>query len=141
MSTYTMFLDPQVSAYPTNAPDPFFSAWCDTFNTQSRFNVKAKYLESITLDATDQITFSFNAAATDWVIFLFRVVGEAKFSAVCKDSDNTTSITGTFPTTGVTYFPGYIIWSTQRYVSGATITGITDGTSVEAMILIAEEDS
>ncbi len=136
-----MFLNPQVSSYPTDSPDPFFTAYEDTFNSQSRFNIKAKYIESISLDALDTATLAFNASATDWVIFLFRVVGEAKFSAVCKDSDNTTSITGVFPTTGVDYYPGYIIWSTQRYVSGATVTGLSDDTIVEAMVLIAEEDA
>lgn len=141
MSTYTMFLDPQVSSYPTDSPDPFFTAFVDNFNTQSRFNIKAKMLESIAVDALDTVSLVFNAASTDWVIFLFRVIGEAKFSAICKDSDNTTNITGVFPTTGVSYYPGYIIWSTQRYVSTATVTGITDGTSIEAMVLIAEEDS
>ncbi len=141
MSTYTMFLNPQVSAYPTNSPDPFFTAYEDTFNSQSRFNVKAKYLESIAIDDLDTVALAFNAASTDWVVFLLRVVGEAKLTAVCKDSDNTTNITGVFPTKGVSYYPGYVIWSTQRYVSGALITGLADGTTIDAMILICEEDS
>ncbi len=141
MSTYTMFFDAQANAYPTDAPDPFFATYLDTFNTQSRFNIKSKQHLSIYLDAAESKALSFNAAATDWVIFLFKVVGTASFTAICKDSDNTTNITGIFPTHGVSYYPGYILWSTQRYVSGASITATEDGTAIEGLILIAEEDS
>lgn len=142
MSNYTFFTDPQVSAYPTNSPDPFFTEWVDTFLNQSRFNVKAKYLEPMSLDALEERDLSFNASSTDWVVFLVRVsTGHVQLSAVCKDSDNTTSITGKFATKGVPYWPGYMIWSTQRYVSGAKIVGIDPTSTLECMILICEEDS
>jgi hypothetical protein len=137
-----MFLDPQVNAYPTNSPDPFFTEWVDTFLNQSRFNVKAKYLEPMTLDAAGERSLSFNAASTDWVVFLVRVTaGHVKLLATCKDSDNTTNINGIFAAKGVPYWPGYIIWSTQRYVSGAKIVGIDDDSALECMILICEEDA
>lgn len=141
MSTYSMFLNIQETASPTRTLDPFFTAYLDQFNTDFRFNIKAKYAQSIALDDGDSKALSFNAASTDWVIFLFRVVGTASFTAVAKDSDNTTNITGIFPTYGTDKLPGYIIWSTQRYVSGASISATEDGTEVEALIVIAEEDA
>lgn len=141
MSTYSLFMNLQASASPTKTVDPFFTAYLDQFNKDFRFNVKAKYAQSIALDSGDSKALSFNAASTDWVIFLFRVVGTASFTAIAKDSDNVTNITGIFPTYGTAQLPGYIMWSAQRYVSGASISATADGTEVEALIVIAEEDA
>ncbi len=137
---YTMFLDTLVTGFTGNAPEAFYSEFLADMNTTVRYGTSFYYRESVSLDATDSRLFNVDTGSAAWTIFVIRMVGEGYFTAVCKDYDNTTNITAILPAYGVSYFPGYIIWSTQRYVSGANLTATLDGTTAEVMFFRGEED-
>lgn len=140
MSDLSAFTSIVLNAYPDNVPDPFYARWCDTFNLQSRNNVRAKRIESIFLDDTETRVFTpSNIILNNTQFIVVKVIGAARINSVGKDTDGTTTINGYTPCFGTDILPGYIIYSTYN-ISSLTLLGQADDTKIQIFCATCEED-
>ncbi len=129
MSDYSLFFNPQFSAYPTDAPESFYARWSDEFNPTSIFGVNQKKVRAIELDLNDTYDFTPSDLALDDIpMIVARVIGEARIKALGEDL--TRPITGYLPAYGTATFPGYIVLSTFN-ATGFEFKGLADDTTIE----------
>ena len=141
MSENTQFLNMLVYGYPDNAPDPFFSRQFESLSVQARYNVVRRRMGTLALNSGDSVSVTpAGLALTDWCVIMVRVIGLVQLNVVGKDTDNTTTISGTTPGYGTDIYPGYIILSTYN-LSSISISALADDSVAEYLVVISAEDS
>ncbi len=132
MSDYTLFLNPLLQAFTTDAPTPFYSRYSDAFNTTSIFGVDQKKVKSILLDLAETYVFTpGDLSLADGCIIVAKVVGSARLKVTGTDLGAT--VTGYLPTYGTDIFPGYINLSTYN-ATAFEFLGQADGTVIELFL-------
>ncbi len=124
-----------------NDTDPESSAVFYNPPMEAYHNVLYYRRETVLLDDGDTraITFPNTAAATGWIGIIARVIGEAKITTVGVNWDGTTAVTGVTVGYGVDRHPGMISAITNS-VTGITLEGLADSTTVEYVAMILAED-
>ena len=96
----------------------------------------------VALDDGDTESIAVPAISGKNVLFMARVLGEAKLTSVGTDWDGTTPITAVTAGYGNQSSPG-IISLVSKNLTSLTLEGLADGTTVEyiACIVVADNDS
>lgn len=139
MSTYTLFLSPEVVAYPTDTPDPFYAKWLDQFNPSIRNNISQTYAYSVAVDSAQTVSVPVPTQfGSLWCFVAMRVVGEAYLTI----KSGAGADTGYLNAYGVAEWPGYAMATfSQITATPITVTGSANGTTVEVFIGLVAEDA
>lgn len=139
MSTYTMFLSPQVMVFPTSTPDPFFTEWVDGLIPNLRYNVAQKWFFNCEVDDGDAQSLSFGPIEYDnrWMVVVARVVGEGYLTIRSGSGPDTAKLM----VYGTEQFPGFVVTSVMYRNGSFAFTGTADGTVCDLMVALAEEDA
>ncbi len=118
--------------------DVFYNPPMDSYT-----NIVYYRRETLQFDTSDTRTITFPAyAATQWVVIVARIVGEAKIVTVGVNADGSTAIEGDTAGYGTSDHPGIVAMTTTK-VTSFTLTGLADSTTVEylACIAVADDDT
>lgn len=149
MSLWTLFLNPQHSAFKDDA---YISAYSKDAVVMpaagTKHNVLWRRVEEISLAnlATRTVDVQNLVNATDtlgaWCCILVRVVGACTINTTAKDADGVTVITAKVPFYGTALYPDMGIITTYN-VSAFVASSLADGTVIElfAGVLAADGDT
>ncbi len=143
VSDNTLFISSILNGYRDNVPDAFYAKWANTFNCDSRYNIKANLVEVVALDdtATRTLVIPGVVAVADWQLVYLRVFGQAKLTITAKDTNGVTTITGIVRAYGNSILPGIIALSDYNISAGGlVVTAEADDTIIEVFHGICESD-
>ncbi len=140
VSANSLFMSSLISAYPTDAPDPFYAKVCDTFSSETRYNVIFKRVFTAAMDEDDTATVSFGATSGSYLFAILIVKGCIRLNSFGLDTDNATAITGYTPVYGTELYPGILMLSTYNLNASTIATCLQDGTTAEIFTASLAED-
>lgn len=141
MTTFTLFLGQNFTAYSDDVDDPAISRDVLRQANSQVQNVLYHSKRELVLDNGATFTLDLaGAGAAEWLLLVFRVIGSCRIDTTGTDFDGVTGITGKLPVQGSSIFPGVGVISTYN-VSQLVVESLQNGTIIELLYGVACADS
>lgn len=140
---YTLFVNPETVFAPQGANPIDMADIVDRFPYGGliRHNVLYYKFERISLAVAGTALFRPEQfAASDWQLFMIRVVGTVKMRIVGNDWDGVTAISGFVPAYGTALYPGFAMTTVANVTSSTVITAVTASVIEAACFTLAADD-